>query len=88
MAHLHHIVWTHPLVSEFAVAVVRRTLNRKRGCTDDERPLDTNLVHDWATKKADLWWNCLISKLRRRTSILDIQIASIAYVIAFVIFDT
>lgn len=45
--------WTHPLVSKFAVAVVSRALNRERRSTNDKRPLDSDLVHDWTAKEAD-----------------------------------
>jgi hypothetical protein len=44
---------THPLIAELAVAVVRRPLDRKRHGTENQRPLDSDLVHQWAAQEAN-----------------------------------
>jgi hypothetical protein len=44
---------THPLVSELAVAVVCRTLDREGHGTDHQSPFDTDFVHDRATHETD-----------------------------------
>lgn len=43
----------YPLVAEFAVAVVRRSLNWEGHGTDDQRPLDTELIDKRTSQEAD-----------------------------------
>lgn len=46
---------THPLISELAIAVVCRPLDREGHCTDHQGPLNTDLVHYRTTHEA----NCI-----------------------------
>lgn len=43
----------YPLVTELAVAVVRRTLDWERHGADNQGPLDTKFVYERSTKEAD-----------------------------------
>lgn len=43
----------YPLVAKFAVAIIRRALNRETHGPDDQRPFDTELVHKRSSEETD-----------------------------------